>query len=56
MDPSNRQELRELHADLQSGIISQGDYDDLKDIVLTRVKTKAAGISENFQNFMKYQL
>ncbi len=45
MDPSSRQELRELHADFQSGIISQADYDDLKAIVLTRVK-KAAGISE----------
>ena len=40
MDPSSRQELQELHADLQSGIISQKDYDDLKSIVLTRIKAK----------------
>ncbi|KAK3247211.1 hypothetical protein CYMTET_43287 [Cymbomonas tetramitiformis] len=41
MDPSSRQELRELHADLQSGMISQEDYDDLKSIVISRIKAKA---------------
>ena len=46
MDPSSRQEMRELHADLQSGMISQADYDDLKSIVITRIKAKAPEFSE----------
>eukprot|EP00854_Cymbomonas_tetramitiformis_P029518 gene29518-36770_t len=41
MDPESCEQIRELKKDVDEGLISQSDFEDLRNIIVNRVKAKA---------------